>query len=77
MSDSFYLTTESSILKNKGPKHTHLAMSVSHVLVFCVGIRLYSALTYDVMKSYIYSKEGDVYEMTASACDTDVIFGAP
>ena len=41
------------IEKKKGPKHTHLAMQVSHVLDFCGGIHRYSALTYDIMKSYL------------------------
>ena len=34
MSDSFYHITKSSELKNKGPKHTHLAMFRK----FCVGL---------------------------------------
>ena len=34
MLESIYHITESSKLKNKGPKHTHLAMQVSHVLEF-------------------------------------------
>ena len=47
MSDSFYHITECRELKLKkrDPKHAQLAMKVSHVLEFCVGIHRYSALT--------------------------------
>ena len=47
MSDSFYhiklseLNYHSIKLKNRGPKHTHLAMFPN----FCIGIHKYSALT--------------------------------
>ena len=36
-------------LKNKGPKHTYLAMFYN----FCIGIHIYSAFTYDVMETYL------------------------
>ena len=55
MSDSFYHITEPSEieLKNKGPKHTHFPCKSAMFWNFCVGIHMYSALTYDVMKSYL------------------------
>ena len=55
MSDSFYHITESSEL--------NLKIRVQNILIwlcrsamfwnFCIGIHRYSALTYDVMKSYL------------------------
>ena len=40
-------------MKHKGPKHTHLAIRSAMFKNFCVGIHRYSALTCDVMKSYL------------------------
>ena len=51
MSDSFYHITESRELdlKKKGPKHSSCRSAM--FWNFYVGIHMYSASTYDVMKS--------------------------
>ena len=55
MSDSFYHITESIELneKNKGQNILIWACRSAMLQNFCVGIHRYSALTYDVMKSYL------------------------
>ena len=55
MSDSFYNITESSEL-NKKVRFQNILISPCRTATlwnFCVGIHRYSALTYDVMKSYL------------------------
>ena len=53
MSDSFYHITESSELKMRFQNILIWPCRSAMIWNFCIGIHRYSALTYDIIKSYL------------------------